>query len=132
MNPPPHAPYERNESGHFGSAPPELIRGLSSHRTQDKDKLFKKYSRTTGKEFLHPGEQEGETLFRYVDRVRLVFDMITQRIDTCELEKMKIIEADFPLHNQKQIEEFQSQFSSVKSAFKIVDLMKLRNFIWDL
>ena len=127
MHPPPHAPYEKNESGHFGGALQHLAG--KSKATQDKDKLFKRYSRKTGQEIsCFDLNEEGSTRFRYVDRVRLIFDMITQYIDTAELEKHGIIECDYPLHDEKKLADFKRTFSSWKATFKTVDLFKIRNY----
>ena len=127
MDPPPHAPYERHESGNFGSQAQGLLGGFKSKSVQKEKDLFQKYSRKSGKK-LQPGHSEGETLFRYVDRVRLVNDMIIEQIDTSELQNEKLIQAQFPLHNKKQLEEFQTKFSSWKSTFKSVDLASIRNY----
>jgi len=72
--------------------------------------------------------EEGTTLFRYVDRVRIIFDMITQYIDTAELEKHGIIECDYPLHDERKLADFRRTFSSWKATFKTVDLCKIRNY----
>lgn len=112
MEVPPYAPYEREKSGYTSG-----LLGMAVN----KQNLFKRYNN-------EDEEVTDGSFFRYVDRVRLVFDMITQRIDTSELVNWGIIESDFPLHDHKKIENFRNTFGTWKAAFKRVQLHKLRNY----
>lgn len=45
-------------------------------------------------------------MFRYVDRVRLVYSTMTEAIDIAELQTAGIMVMDYPVHNMEKREAF--------------------------
>ena len=84
----PYAPFERfNNKYKFAMM------------EQNKEELFKRYNES-GEE-----DAEGKTLFRYVDRVRLIYSAILDVVDLSVLEGEKIIKSEFAIHNSKELEK---------------------------
>ena len=60
---------------------------------------------------------EGE-LFRFNDRVRLVYSMISSTLEVGELKSFRLLISDFPLHSQPALDELKSTWSDWHKIFK--------------
>ena len=72
---------------------------MSTIGGKNKENYFKTYDET-GVE-----SEDGKTLFRPVDRIRLIYSSILDVIDISTLESESIIKGEFAIHDKKELEK---------------------------
>ena len=87
----------------------------------DKEGLFKRYD-SEG----NPAS-EGE-LFRFNDRVRLVYSMISSTLEVGELKSFELLIGDFPLHSQPALNQLKTEWSDWHKVFKPQPFEKIREY----
>lgn len=89
---------------------------------QNKEELFKRYNES-GEE-----DAEGKTLFRQVDRVRLIYSAILDVVDVSVLQSEKIIKSEFAIHNAKALEKIKNTWAGVSNINFTQDPNQLREY----
>ena len=108
---PPFAPFKKNTVLKNGK---ELLREFK----------YRKYDKLN----LNEPKKEG-SLFRGVDRIRLVHNIVFSYIDFGEMEKRKLLIQHFPLHHAHNLQPLRENLlKEWRGYFYGVDMMRIRNY----
>lgn len=106
----PYAPFEKAD----GRSGP-LITSLG----KNPETLYKKYDKQ-GKE-----SEEGN-LFKYNDRIRLIYSMLTTTIEIGDLLNLRILKYLFPLHDNNSLKILKQDWANLKKIFKAQPIEKIK------
>jgi hypothetical protein len=73
-------------------------------------------------------DEAGTSVFRYVDRVRMINSIVRDAIDLSILHKHGFVVTEYPLHRHKDLEFLKTNWSSLRNIFKSQDLPLLRRY----
>ncbi len=76
----------------------------------DKERFFKRYD-------AFDIEAEQGSFFRYIDRVRLTFSIITGVINISELEKENMLLMHYPINRKHKLDELKEEWATLKNPF---------------
>ena len=89
---------------------------------EDVKKLFKHYD-------VHDAEtDDGGSLFRYTDRVRLIRNSLNIKIDLQIMKELGITVEDFCIHQKEPLDKLKSSWANFGKIFKAQPLDDVRNY----
>ena len=109
----------------------ELIRYKLKLKHSDINEPFKKYPPYG--EFTKEGHKKklydevNESVFKYSDRVRLLYSMITSVIELSELESLTLLSSQFALHTH-ELESFSDRWVDLRNFLKPQDIDAVNNY----
>ncbi|CAG9335333.1 unnamed protein product [Blepharisma stoltei] len=97
----------------------------SQDDSENLEKLYKAYKYDEKKAKMI---EERFTMFRYKDKVRLLFEMITSVVDIPDLIDNKIITAGYCVHNMEQLTYLRKNWGSFWAIYKPQNFKEIRKY----
>lgn len=110
----PHAQFEKNQLNRSSV----IGVGMST----DPERLYQKY------DINGNPTRDGETFFRYVDRVRLIQSMLCSSLNLSELYKKKILSSAFPVPKSTELRYLKDHWATFRYFYKSLPLEKIRAY----
>lgn len=109
----PYGPFEKSKGGRN--------QGLFAKKEVDTESYYQRYD--------SEGNPAGSgELFRFNDRVRLVYSMLSSTFELGEMRSFGLLAGDFPLHSKPALNELKGIWANMKSIFKPQPLEKIRHY----
>jgi Calcium-activated chloride channel len=94
-------------------------------QASDLIEVYKAYTKV-GKKAKNP--KEAHSMFKYIDKVRIVFSMINSVVDLGVLVESQLIKQGFCLHDEKKLNLLRDNWAGIKNFYKPQNFKDLRRY----